>query len=307
LEMETLSHTGLEEEESFHYSFAAHFSPRATPSPPSKRRRANEFQALEGELSAHPVVEGAVCRWLECKAVFSSLKELGLHIREHLKHQKAINRKAKTCGYVCKWEGCSRQTPFKGCYNLEHHLRYQHTGEKPFECDTCSSCFAQRSDLLEHRQKIHSIFPTPHKRSSSQPAHGSFTYLPGLNHLDPVGKVHQIMAPRTRPVPILPSPSLTEYAFVNVPARQNHSLHVSTRFLRSGLNEPAQLVLVSGTEASGESMYTHALRSSAEGDYFEANPLSLLRFQQEIPPEGLEWTLFSPAAEGAEWPAQTNK
>eukprot|EP01103_Thecamoeba_quadrilineata_P007377 TRINITY_DN17263_c0_g1_i1.p1 TRINITY_DN17263_c0_g1~~TRINITY_DN17263_c0_g1_i1.p1 ORF type:complete len:562 (-),score=67.95 TRINITY_DN17263_c0_g1_i1:33-1718(-) len=98
------------------------------------------------------------CRWSVCTITFTTVEELGSHLTEHIRAQKLLNRKEKRSGYVCEWIGCQRgRRPFKGCYNLEHHLRYQHTGEKPFPCPKgeCDSRFAQQSDLKEHLRNIH--------------------------------------------------------------------------------------------------------------------------------------------------------
>ena len=110
-----------------------------------------------------------LCKWDECNLSFESLKDLGVHLRAHIKTQKDTNRKCKKSGYVCKWAGCARTNPFKGCYNLEHHLRYQHTGERPYQCDACSSSFAQRSDLTEHLQNIHQFLPQKPSGGLGQP------------------------------------------------------------------------------------------------------------------------------------------
>lgn len=115
------------------------------------------------------VVE-TVCRWGDCDEEYETVSDLGWHIlHQHVKGQKAANRQQKTSGYFCRWEGCERHDkPFKGCYNLEHHVRYQHTKEKPFTCDRsgCNSSFSQNSDLKEHLRKRHKeIVPKISKRS----------------------------------------------------------------------------------------------------------------------------------------------
>jgi len=167
-----------------------------------------------------------ICKWDECFKEFTSLKDLGQHLRSHIEKQKDTNRQSKKSGYVCKWENCSRTNPFKGCYNLEHHLRYQHTGERPFQCNSCTSSFAQRSDLTEHLQNIHNMQPSSRRKQQSNP--------PGPSGLPPFAppyplfeannsaeKIHQLMTPRSRPIPILPAPlahavgPIAEYPFLH--------------------------------------------------------------------------------------------
>ena len=146
--------------------------------------------------------ETVVCRWAGCGAQCPNLDELGNHLAEHIKHHKAANRREKRSGYFCEWEGCTRTKPFKGCYNLEHHLRYQHTGEKPFVCPKfwCNSRFAQHSDLKEHLRNIHcedtvAVKKKPTVRKEDSKSQES-------------NKVRKIMFPRSFPIPIAPHPIL---------------------------------------------------------------------------------------------------
>eukprot|EP01095_Lingulamoeba_sp_RSL-Kostka_P002792 TRINITY_DN1370_c0_g1_i1.p1 TRINITY_DN1370_c0_g1~~TRINITY_DN1370_c0_g1_i1.p1 ORF type:complete len:361 (-),score=87.13 TRINITY_DN1370_c0_g1_i1:245-1282(-) len=109
------------------------------------------------------------CYWENCNSSpFKEISELGKHIlQEHIVTQKIENKKQKKRGYICKWENCKRNLkPFKGCYNLEHHIRYQHTKEKPFDCHICKAKFVQNSDLREHLKSIHKVVqPKPKKNS----------------------------------------------------------------------------------------------------------------------------------------------
>eukprot|EP01133_Synstelium_polycarpum_P012022 gene12022-14062_t len=96
------------------------------------------------------------CKWGDCHDVmFDTLKDLGEHIAEHIKNQKG-----KKSESLCEWAGCNRSDkPLKSAYNLIHHVRYKHTGEKPFSCDfpECDSRFVQLSDLNEHKRNIHKV------------------------------------------------------------------------------------------------------------------------------------------------------
>lgn len=148
----------------------------------------------------------ATCKWDDCNESFASLSMLGCHLTDHIKQQKTQNRSNKRSGYLCKWKDCKRTTPFKGCYNLEHHLRYQHTGEKPFQCKYCSSSFAQRSDMTEHLYNIHNRKPTKKQRGRNKSQTTLYT-----NYTPPNDKVQQLMMPRSRPIPILPAPQQISY------------------------------------------------------------------------------------------------
>ncbi len=99
------------------------------------------------------VAADVVCEWTDdgavCGAVFGELAQLGRHLREaHIAAQKKNNRVARLTGSRCYWRGCERppDKPFNSTYNLELHLRFQHTGERPFVCQL--SCILSFSSLL---------------------------------------------------------------------------------------------------------------------------------------------------------------
>lgn len=99
---------------------------------------------------------GFMCEWADCALGFPTLADLGAHIKnEHILEQKRQNRKLKMTGSRCFWRGCERDKdkPFNSFYNLEMHIRFLHTGEKPFECDFpgCTLAFSQQSDLKAHK------------------------------------------------------------------------------------------------------------------------------------------------------------
>jgi len=109
------------------------------------------------------------CQWEECNCKFETVGALGDHVRLHIAAQKKENRRNKTRGFYCKWRNCNREKAFKGLYNLDHHLRYQHTGEKPYSCQKCASVFGQESDLKEHLIKIHQESVPSKPRKSRSP------------------------------------------------------------------------------------------------------------------------------------------
>ena len=100
-----------------------------------------------------PVNGVYICKWQDCEnAGFASLADVGVHIRAiHIADQKQENRIYKMRGSRCFWRGCDRSwdAPFNSFYNLEMHIRYLHTGERPFACEHpgCSWSFCQASDL----------------------------------------------------------------------------------------------------------------------------------------------------------------
>ncbi|GMT15931.1 hypothetical protein PFISCL1PPCAC_7228 [Pristionchus fissidentatus] len=65
-------------------------------------------------------------------------------------HSAKPKNKLRQCAY------CSKS--FSKSYRLRDHERI-HTGERPFKCDLCFKTFAQKSNLVTHRNKYHSDVP----------------------------------------------------------------------------------------------------------------------------------------------------
>lgn len=161
------------------------------------------------------------CKWDKCTSILPNLEELGKHLTAHIQTQKKDNRSNRKSGYVCKWEDCTRQQPFKGCYNLEHHLRYQHTGEKPYKCKWCTSMFAQRSDLSEHLIKLHNKKPSTKRVRATKPTQfHTESYHPFSS---PADKANQLTTPRDSPIPILPAPQEPNFDYYGVRGDMNLS------------------------------------------------------------------------------------
>ncbi|RXG68527.1 Zinc-responsive transcriptional regulator ZAP1 [Armadillidium vulgare] len=89
-----------------------------------------------------------------------------LFILQVYEREEGIGRFSETC----RQSGSSLESPFethsqnlfkgKRCpycsyctyssHNLQRHIRFKHTGEKPFKCNICSKSFAANSDLQVH-------------------------------------------------------------------------------------------------------------------------------------------------------------
>ncbi|CAI2356307.1 unnamed protein product [Caenorhabditis sp. 36 PRJEB53466] len=91
------------------------------------------------------------CNWItngiQCMEVFQNPQDLTQHLNAvHITHDSK---------FVCLWKGCDREFKmFKAKYKLVNHMRV-HTGERPFECETCHKVFA-RSENLKIHKRIHS-------------------------------------------------------------------------------------------------------------------------------------------------------
>ncbi|KAM9976121.1 hypothetical protein ACTFIR_009962 [Dictyostelium discoideum] len=90
------------------------------------------------------------CYWNDCKdepkKIFDNLFELGEHIDEHVNSLTMTQLK-------CKWKDCqASQNTFYNKYSLINHIRYRHTGIKPFTCrdNNCRKAFVRKADLDSH-------------------------------------------------------------------------------------------------------------------------------------------------------------
>ena len=174
--------------------------PPTTEQPPRKIQKTYKKQKREDVPQDVPVN----CLWDNCDEILPNLSELGKHLHSHIIMQKKENRTNRKSGYQCKWSGCERDTPFKGTYNLEHHLRYQHTGEKPHICKWCSTGFAQKSDLTEHLSNIHNRKEPELKTSNFHSYANGYPHpFAEENTSSPMVRIPGFSKPL---VPILPAP-----------------------------------------------------------------------------------------------------
>lgn len=91
------------------------------------------------------------CEWDDCVRSFSDRTTLANHVHDdHIVPHKEHNKKNKLKGCRCLWRTCGYIKSFRSFYNLEMHIGFKHTRNKPYACDECEWRFVQRSDLESH-------------------------------------------------------------------------------------------------------------------------------------------------------------
>ena len=116
---------------------------------------------LRRHMRSHTGVKPYECD--RCGERFSQKWSVKLHCRR--KHEKSTSdagkKKMKIACCICENLFCSPSS-------LKEHMRV-HTGEKPFQCDTCDMKFSCKGNLKRHSFKIHGMntsfdrVPSPRK------------------------------------------------------------------------------------------------------------------------------------------------
>ena len=77
----------------------------------------------------------------ECREAFPRRDYLKSH--KYKNHATELPQNCNVCKYSCEKK-----------MTMEIHKR-SHTGEKPFQCETCPQWFSSKSGVLSHTKKIH--------------------------------------------------------------------------------------------------------------------------------------------------------
>lgn len=97
-------------------------------------------------------------------------------------HEIKCNRRRYEC-YLCQ----NYKTYMKS--NLQFHMRMQHTGERPFKCNFCVKCYADKSQFNRHIKRPHKQQSNERNRCTRSTGYGhSITnnFLYSLIHLEQI-------------------------------------------------------------------------------------------------------------------------
>ncbi|KAI6205838.1 hypothetical protein M3Y94_00837700 [Aphelenchoides besseyi] len=125
-------------------------SPRVDNFYASSRRRRSDGSEDESE-DVHAANREMKCEWINppgriCQRQFTKLDDFVEHINtDHVGAMDGVR-------HICLWNNCARRhREFKAKYKLINHIRV-HTGEKPFDCQTCRKRFARSENLKIHER-----------------------------------------------------------------------------------------------------------------------------------------------------------
>lgn len=91
-------------------------------------------------------------KYVECKDIFNSEKELEVHLKIH-RRRKNIRKLRSQESFTCNI--CNKV--YLKASNLSAHMG-THTGFKPYECKICSKRFTQGNKLSYCRKFLYRIF-----------------------------------------------------------------------------------------------------------------------------------------------------
>ena len=111
-----------------------------------------EIESLNNQLLAKPSIENINDFSIDLEGIQSQTKTLSEYQKQVKLKKERLEKefeKTKDGKFKCPYTDiCNHVAKYR--HNLKTHIRFVHTGDRPFACDICGQSFVQQGDCKRH-------------------------------------------------------------------------------------------------------------------------------------------------------------